>query len=94
MSRFSVEIDELQALGRTLGGVHERLSRVTAMMSSLGGATAGHQGLAAALDDFSEEWRFSLDKIKEHAEGLQAMIFQAADAYRAVDIEISRAARG
>jgi hypothetical protein len=94
MSSFSVELNELQALGRTLGGVHERLSHVTAVMSSLGGATTGHHGLAAALDDFGEEWRFSLGKINEHAEGLEAMVLQAADAYRAVDVEVSRAARG
>ena len=94
MSRFAVEVHELESLRRALGSVHERLMRVTTMMSSLGAATTGHRGLAAALDDFSEEWHFSLGKVQEHTAGLEAMVSQAADAYRAVDAEVARAARG
>lgn len=94
MTRFSVQPDELRALGRTLGGVHGRLAHVTGLMSSLGGAAAGHRRLAAALEDFAEEWRFSLGRIKDHAEAVEAMVLQAADAYAEVDAEIARAARG
>jgi hypothetical protein len=94
MTRFSVEPGELQALGRTLAGVHGRLVHVTGMMSSLGGSATGHHGLALALEGFAEEWAFSLGKIKEHAEAMRGMVVQAADTYRAVDDEISSATRG
>lgn len=94
MTSFSVELDELRALARTLNGVHERLAHVMAAMSALGGSETGHPPLAAALEEFGEDWKYSLSKISEHAEGLEGMLTQAADTYRGVDAEIARAARG
>lgn len=93
MTRFSVELNELRALGQALGGVHERLVHLTGTMSSLGGSATGHQGLAAALEHFGEDWRYSLGKIREHAEGLERIVTQAAQAYSEVDAEIARATR-
>jgi hypothetical protein len=94
MTDFSVQPNELRALGRTLGGVHGRLVHLTGKMSSLGGSVTGHDRLAAALEGFAEEWTFSLGKIKEHAEAVEAMVIQAANAYDEVDTEVARAARG
>lgn len=94
MTSFSVELDQLRALGRNLGGVHDRLAHVTGMMALLNGSATGHPGLAAALEEFGERWRFSLGRIGEHAEELERMLAQAADTYRDVDAEIARAARG
>jgi hypothetical protein len=94
MPTFSVRTDELRRLAANLGTFHSQLGHVTSGLSGLGEAQTGHAGLASAVSDFVDHWRYALGKIDEHAKGVEDRLNQAGEIYQAADDGIAHAAGG
>jgi hypothetical protein len=91
---FSVQPDELRRLASQLRSVRGHLDEVTGRMSALGEGQTGHRGLAGALGEFAEHWRYAVGRIGDHAGKVEEGLQLAAESYTAADTGIARGAGG
>jgi hypothetical protein len=91
---FSVQPDELRRLAAQLRSLHGRIDEVTGRLSTLGEAQTGHRGLAGALAEFADHWRYAMGRISDHAGKVEEGLDQAAESYTAADTGIAGAAGG
>ena len=85
-ARLSRTAQQLTQAGDRLRGVSRALARTSA-------GSVGSGGLAAALEDFSDDWRHGLGRLAEAAGGTGAQLAEAARAYADVDSAVAQACR-
>jgi excreted virulence factor EspC (type VII ESX diderm) len=91
---FSVQPDELRRLAAQLRSLHGHIDEVTGRLSALGEAQTGHRGLAGALGEFTDHWRYAMGRINDHAGKVEEGLDHAAESYTAADTGIAGAAGG
>jgi len=78
---------DLKAVGRTVSGARPGLDGV-------GQNEAGDQDLASAVHDFTDKWKYSLEKIGKKADEVGESVSGAAQGYTQTDQGIADTAKG
>ena len=91
VSEIAVRPAALLETAGELDRAAQRLAGVTRALAGADGAATGHRGLAAALDDFRDDWRHGLDLLGATADVTAGRLREAARAYVAVDDAVARA---
>jgi len=89
MGNFSVDADELLAVGRLLDEVRDELSRLHGQMDDLRAHTVGSDQVSDALNHFADHWRFGLGRMRDRAGFVAAALAAAGRAYQALDAELA-----
>jgi uncharacterized protein YukE len=71
----------------------DRLRAVSRALTRTSAGSVGHGGLAAALEDFADDWRHGLGQLGEAAGATGGGLAQAARAYAEVDRAVAEACR-
>ena len=91
MGEIAVRPAELLETATQLDRAAQRLAGVTRALAATDGAATGAGGLAAALDDFRNDWRHGLGLLGGPADVTAGRLREAARAYASVDEAIVRA---
>jgi hypothetical protein len=94
MAKIEVQTDQLGSLSRDLKSVGQT---VATARQGLDGVTSAHTGdgdLAAALRDFTDKWKYSLEKIAKKADDVGGAVDSAASGYSQTERGIADAAAG
>jgi hypothetical protein len=89
MGDFSVDADELLAVGRLLDAVRDELSRLHGQIDNLRAHTLGCDPVSDALNDFADHWRFGLGRMRDRAGFVVAALTAAGRAYQTVDAQLA-----
>jgi Family of unknown function (DUF6507) len=89
MGDFSVDADELLAVGRLLDAVRDELSRLHGQIDNLRAHTLGCDPVSDALNDFADHWRFGLGRMRDRAGFVAAALAAAGRAYQTVDAQLA-----
>jgi hypothetical protein len=88
-SRIEVDPGELAETAHRLRCAAIEVRRVRERLAAAGPAVTGSSGLSAALREHADAWGWSLERMKERAEGAAAALDAAAEAYRRVERSIA-----
>ncbi len=92
--QIAVRPEALERTAARLAGASDRLGAVSRSLRRSSSRAVGDEGLADALDEFSEHWEHGLGVLAEGADVVAAQLREAARAYRAVDEGIAAACGG
>ena len=91
MGEIVVDPARLAQTARELTRAGERLSGVSRQLARTSAGAVGDDGLAAALDGFSDDWRHGLGLLGDAAAVTGDRLAEAARAYSGVDGAIAQA---
>lgn len=90
MGDLEVDIDGLEGLVVSLGGVRDGLDQTRSVVN--GSASAmGSEDVAGALDDFENHWDDGRGRVKENIEAILGAVEDSAQAYRQTDTDLQQA---
>ena len=89
MGNFSVDADELLAVGRLLDAVRDELSRLHGQIGDLRAHTLGCDPVSDALNDFADHWRFGLVRMRDRTGFVAEALAAASRNYQTVDAQLA-----
>ena len=93
MGDFSVDADELFAVGRLLDAVRDELGQLHRQIDGLRAHTLGCDPVSDALNDFADHWRFGLSRMRDRAGFVAEALGAAGRAYQTVDAQLAAGIR-
>jgi hypothetical protein len=94
VGHIEVSPDVLASLARDLKAVGQTVAGARQGLDGVGQNETGDGDLASAVHDFSDKWKYSLDKIGKKAAEVGDSVSGAATGYTQTDQGIADAAKG
>lgn len=94
MGQIEVSPDVLSSLAGDLKAVGQTVSGARQGLDGVGQNETGDGDLASALHDFTDKWKYSLEKIGKKADEVGDSVSGAAKGYSQTDQGIADAAKG
>jgi uncharacterized protein YukE len=94
MGRVEVQPETLRSLAGNLKSVGDNVAGARQGLQGLDDAQTGDGGLSSAVHDFTDKWKYSLEKIGKKADEVGDAVGAAATGYSTTDQGIADAAAG
>jgi hypothetical protein len=94
VGHLEVEFDVLTGLARDLKSVGQAVSSARQGLDDLGEGQTGDRDLSSAVHDFTDKWKYSLEKIGKTADEVGQKVSGAAEGYTTTEQAIVDAERG
>jgi hypothetical protein len=94
VGHFEVQPDVLASLGRDLKTVGQTVAGARQGLDGIGDGETGDRELASAVHDFTDKWKYSLEKIGKKADEVGDAVGAAATGYSTTEQGIADAAAG
>jgi hypothetical protein len=94
VAKIEVQPEVLASLARDLKSVGQTVAGARSGLEGVGEGEAGDRGLASAVHDFADKWKYSLEKIGKKADEVGTAVDTAATGYTTTEQGIADAAAG